>query len=534
MPRLNRRRGEANLLEVDLLRQHALFQNQLDSVDLFQVETRFAAPLVGEREIPQAVAIEIEARLDGSDALHGRKRPVEVVVGEELPGDFQHVGQELAAEESVRIGAVALDFGAEEVLPEEQTLDELLERGREGGVGDGAFGNDDRGREVGEEGLLVLLDEGEGRRNRPFGAEGGENHAVEALLDGVADGASERRRAAGSHFGVRRAENAIDGGEELAVGIARKRVECVEEEEQLGDVGVVREDDDPEEENGLRVRRMAIENVDRDRLVARTAGHRELRGLRVRRTNKRYRRLHDSAMEGRRRSVIRIVGRHSERLAERVERIENNLRELQDNASQHVIEQVHLRLGGTRQQHGEIVDPVQSRDLRKTAESTGADGLVVEGEQNDVQKPHHGLGHIAALAELTNAGLDALIGVVGLAVLLPALIEDRRERLPDLDTLRSAIEAVDRLANVPILLEIETLQIVECLQLAVLQILQLAHFRLLEHLSVQRVEIQTDPHFLCPGFEGIVARGGVGRLRHNVLIRDFWEVLRACRSREKQ
>ena len=239
-------------------------------------------------------------------------------------------------------------------------------------------------------------------------------------------------------------------------------------------------------------------------------------------------------MERRRRSVIRIIRRHSERLAQRVERIEDNLRELQDDAAQHVIEQVHLRLGGTRQQHGEVVDPVQGRDLREIVESTGADGLVLEGEQNDVEKPHHGFGHVAALAELMNAGLDALIGVVGLAMLLPALVEDGGERLPDFEALRSAVEAVDRLADVPILLEVEPLQIVQRLQLAVLQILRLAHFRILEDLPVQRVEIQTDPHFIRPGFEGVIARRRVGRLRHNVLIRDLGKVLRARRSREKQ
>ena len=283
MARLDRRGSEADLLEVDLLRQHALFQNQLDPVDLLQIETRFVAPLVGQREIPRAVAVEVEARLDGRDALHGRERSVEVGVGEELPGDFQDVGKELAAEEGVRVGAIALDLGAKEVLPEKQALDERLERRREGGVGNGAVGSDDGGGEVGEEGLFVLFDEGEGRGNRPFGAEGGENHAVETLLDGVADGTRERRGTAGSHLGIGRAEDAIDGGEELAVGVAGKRVERVEEEKQLGDVGVVRENDDPEEVDGLQVRRIDIGNVDRDGLFARTTRQCKLRRLEIRR-----------------------------------------------------------------------------------------------------------------------------------------------------------------------------------------------------------------------------------------------------------
>ena len=101
--------------------------------------------------------------------------------------------------------------------------------------------------------------------------------------------------------------------------------------------------------------------------------------------------LSDGSMERSRRTIIRIIRSHSERLIERIKRIENDLRVLHDEVSQNVIEHVHLRFGGTREQHREIVDPVPSGDFRHNAESIAADSLVVQREQNDVQKTHHRL-----------------------------------------------------------------------------------------------------------------------------------------------
>ena len=154
-----------------------------------------------------------------------------------------------------------------------------MERGREGSVRDGTFCSEDRRNEVHQKRLFVLLDEGEGGGNRPFGAERGENDAVQALLDRITDGALKNGRTSGSYFGVGGAENAIDGREKLSVRIARKGIKRVEEEKQLRNVGIVRENDDPEDINGLQVREIEKGNVNRDGFVACSDGHGKLCAL---------------------------------------------------------------------------------------------------------------------------------------------------------------------------------------------------------------------------------------------------------------
>ena len=56
------------------------------------------------------MVIKIKSRLHGSEALNGGENVIERVVRHELARNLQHVGEELAAEESVRMGLLATNL----------------------------------------------------------------------------------------------------------------------------------------------------------------------------------------------------------------------------------------------------------------------------------------------------------------------------------------------------------------------------------------------------------------------------------------